>query len=296
MDYEEIYEGFYSKYYDKIEFLIKRFFIKRQNQKKSFLNSYNEVFHYLGSDFEKKLNIFKCEKLKKSHQIFYQRYAIYSSDELQGIFENEIKAEYDRIKLSELPVNYNYIKFIKEVALIEVGNEISRLLSNNLKLLEMFYKLNDFDGFEIRRHGNLALENYPIYKKLNSKIYQDIPCEFYIDTTENNSNALEQDSKDYTKEVWFLVGSLIATGEMEKLLQTYKSATKVAKYLKIEKSRPYITDSKYILKSNGLQNVERNTNIYNDPSKITKLYNYCIQNKIAMTSDFVEIFRKMESN
>ncbi len=30
--------------------------------------------------------------------------------------------------------------------------------------------------------------------------------------------------------------------------------------------------------------------------KITKLYNYCIQNKIAMTSDFVEIFRKMESN
>ncbi len=53
MGYEEIYEGFYSKYYDKIEFLIKRFFIKRQNQKKSFLNSYNEVFHYLGSDFEK---------------------------------------------------------------------------------------------------------------------------------------------------------------------------------------------------------------------------------------------------
>ncbi len=100
----------------------------------------------------------------------------------------------------------------------------------------MFYKLNDFDGFEIRRHGNLALENYPIYKKLNSKIYQDIPCEFYIDTTENNSNALEQDLKDYTKEVWFLVGSLIATGEMEKLLQTYKSATKVAKYLKIEKA------------------------------------------------------------
>lgn len=296
MDYEEIYEGFYSKYYDKIEHLIKRFFIKRQNQKKSFLNSYNEVFHYLGFDFEKKLNIFKCENLTKLHQIFYQRYTIYSSDELQGIFENEIKAEYDRIKLSELPENYNYIKFIKEVALIEVGNEISRLLSNNLKLLELFYKLNDFDGFEIRRHGNLALENYPIYKKLNSKIYQDIPCEFYIDSTENNSNKLEQDSKDYTKEVWFLVGSLIATGEMEKLLQTYKSATKVAKYLKIEKSRPYITDSKYILKSNGLQNVERNTNIYNDPSKITKLYNYCIQNKIAMTSDFVEIFRKMESN
>lgn len=261
------------------------------------MNSYNEVFHYLGFDFEKKLNIFKCEKLKKAHQIFYQRYAIYSSDELQGVFENEIKVEYDRIKLSELPLNYNYIKFIKEVALIEVGNEISRLLSNNFKLLEMFYKLNDFDGFEIRRHGNLALENYPIYKKLNSKIYQDIPCEFYIDSTENNPyNVLEQDSKDYTKEVWFLVGCLIATGEMEKLLQTYKSATKVAKYLKIEKSRPYITDSKYILKSNGLQNVERNTNIYNDPSKITKLYNYCIQNKIAMTSDFVEIFRKMESN
>lgn len=178
MDYEEIYVGFYSKYYTKIELLIKRFFIKRQNQKKAFLNPYNEVFHYLGYDFENKQNVFNNKELEKLYQIFSKRHSIYSSDEIQEIFGNEIKAEYDRIKLAELPTNYNYIKFIKEIALIEVGNEISRLLSNNSKLLEMFYKLNDFDEFEIRRHGNLALEDYPIYKKLHSKLYPETDTNF----------------------------------------------------------------------------------------------------------------------
>jgi hypothetical protein len=194
MDYEEIYEGFYSKYFTKIEFLIKRFFIKRQNQKKAFLNSYNEVFHYLGYDFVNKHSILRNKELEKLYQIFSKRHSIYSFDELQGIFENEIKAEYDRIELSELPANYNYIKFIKEIALIEVENEISRLLSNNSRLLEMFYKLKDFDEFEIRRYGNLALEDYPIYKRIVSKLYP----EQYSNFEENvNLNVYEAtDLKD----------------------------------------------------------------------------------------------------
>jgi hypothetical protein len=178
MDYEEIYEGFYSKYYTKIEFLIKRFFIKRQNQKKVFLNSYNEVFHYLGYDFVNKHGIFNNKELEKLYQVFTKRHSIYSFDEVQGIFENEIKAEYERIELSNFPAKHNYIKFVKEIALIEVGNEISRLLSNNSKLLEMFYKLYDFEEFEIRCHGNLALEDYPIYKKLHAKLYPETEINF----------------------------------------------------------------------------------------------------------------------
>jgi hypothetical protein len=178
MDYEEIYVGFYSKYYIKIELLIKRFFIKRQNQKKVFFNSYNEVFHYLGNDFVNKHSIFNNEELEKLYQIFSKRHSIYSSDEVQEIFENEIRVEYDKIKLSELPVNYNYIKFIKEIALVEVENEISRLLSTNSRLLEMFYKLNDFDEFEIRRNGNLAVEDFPIYRKLAAKLYPETDTSF----------------------------------------------------------------------------------------------------------------------
>ena len=194
MDYEEIYEGFYSKYYTKIEFLIKRFFIKRQYQKKSFLNSYNEVFNFLGYDFVKKHSIFYNKELEKLYQIFTKRHSIYSFDEVQGIFENEIKAEYERIELSNFPAKHNYIKFIKEIALIEVGNEISRLLSNNSKLLEMFYKLNDFEEFEIRCHGNLALEDYPIYKRIVGKLYPEKYSNFVENVNLNTNESIE--SKD----------------------------------------------------------------------------------------------------
>ena len=46
MDYENIYQDFYSKYYDKAEFLIKQFLIKRQSQNKIASNVINEVSHY----------------------------------------------------------------------------------------------------------------------------------------------------------------------------------------------------------------------------------------------------------
>ena len=101
-------------------------------------------------------------------------------------------------------------------------------------------------------------------------------------------------TKDFSKEIWFIVGCLIATGEMNILLQKHKSATQVAKLLKIEKSRPYISDSKFNLKTNGNQNVERNTNIYNDSGKIMKIYNYCTENNKSMTLEFIEIHSKIE--
>ena len=291
MNYENIYEGFYAKYYSKAEFLIKNFFVKRYSQKKTFGNSYNEVIHYLSIDFVKKHNLYKNENLENAYRIFCKRRSIYFKDEVQEIFENEIKIEFDKINASELPTNYTYLKFIKEIALIEALREISRLFSNNARLLAMVYELNEFDNFEIRVHGNLALEDYPNFKVLHSKLY---PANYTNTIGNTKDKEIDLDLKDYTKEVWFIVGCLIATGEMEILLQKHKSATQVAKILKIEKSRPYITDSKYNLKNNGFQNVERNTNIYNDYDKILKIYNYCSQNKKSMTDNFIEIYNKIE--
>jgi hypothetical protein len=155
----------------------------------------------------------------------------------------------------------------------------------------MVYELNEFDKFEIKVYGNLALEDYPSFKILHAKLY---PVNYSNTTGNTNDTKIDLDLKDYTKEMWFVVGSLIATGEMETLLQKHKSATQVAKILKIEKGRPYITDSKYNLKNNGVQNVERNTNIYNDYDKILKIYNYCTQNEKSMTDDFIKIYNKIE--
>jgi hypothetical protein len=171
MNCENIYEGFYAKYYSKAEFLIKNFFVKRHSQKKTFGNSYNEVIHYLSNDFVKKHNLYKNENLENAYRIFCKRHSIYFIDEVHEIFENEIKIEFDKINASELPANYTYLKFIKEIALIEALREVSRVFSNNARLLSMVYELKEFDKFEIRVHGNLALEDYPNFKILHSKLY-----------------------------------------------------------------------------------------------------------------------------
>jgi hypothetical protein len=289
MNYSDIYHAFYEKYYSKAELLIKNFLIKRLSQKRAFWSSYNEVNEYLSFDLLNNHNLYKNENLENAYQIFCKRHRIYFIDAEKEIFENDIKIVFDKVSASELPTNYTFHKFIKEVALIEALKEISRLYSNNSRLFEMVYKLNEFELFEIKVHGNLALEDSTNFKILHSKLYP-------INDTSiiGNYKEIKSDLKDYLKEMWFIVGCLIATGEMEILLQKHKSATQVAKILKIEKSRPYITDSKYNVKSNGLQNVERNTNIYNDFDKILKIYNYCTQNNKSMTINFIEIYNKME--
>ena len=92
MDYENIYEHFYSKYYTKAEFLIKRFLIKRKNQKKTFGITIYEVNYYFSNDIINNHNLYKvhtpnsnpCKNLNlyqghytgeprySSHATFYQ--------------------------------------------------------------------------------------------------------------------------------------------------------------------------------------------------------------------------------
>jgi hypothetical protein len=171
MNYEKTYSDFYTKYYDKAEFLMQRFFVKRQMQNQVFLNVLNEGNQFLYTYPTRKCTISKNESLKKLHVLFENRYRIYANNPVQQVLQHEIKTEFDQLNPLELPKNYSFIIFIKELALVEAVNEISRVLSNNARLLEMMYRLNQLGRFEIRIQENLALEEYPIYKKLRSQLY-----------------------------------------------------------------------------------------------------------------------------
>jgi hypothetical protein len=183
MNYESIYEGYYLKYYSKAEFLIKNFLVKRYSQKKAFGNSYNEVIHYLSNDFVKKYNLYANKNLEYAYRIFGKRHSIYFIDEVQEIFKNEIKIEFDKINTGDLPANYTYHQFIKEVALIEAVRQILRLFSNHERLHAMVYELNEFDKFEIKVYGNLALEDYPNFKILHAKLYPK-PLEIIVENVQ----------------------------------------------------------------------------------------------------------------
>ena len=181
MNYQKIYTDFYSRYYDKTEFLIQRFFVDRKSRNKTFEDAFNVAYHYLNIGFINKHNFNNNEILKQALRIFGNRGRRYEIDQIQEIFANEIKMEFDNIATSQLlPKDYNYIELIKDIAIIEAINEISRLLSNNSRLLEMMYKLNEFKDFEIREYKGIAIDDTPIFKKLHPKLYP----QQYTDTTE----------------------------------------------------------------------------------------------------------------
>lgn len=180
MNYQEIYADFYSKYCHKVEVLIKAFFIKRKSQKRTFNDTYNTVIMYLSNEVNKKHIFEKNQSLKELYLLFGKRYSFYEINEEQEIFENELKTAFNKIDLSSLPINYNYIKLIKDIAIVEAINEISRLLSNNNRLFDMMYKLNEFDDFEIKQYKGIALDDTPVFKELHQKLYPD----YYNDTTE----------------------------------------------------------------------------------------------------------------
>ena len=183
MDYEKIYQEFYSKYYNKAEILVKNLLIKSKSKDKNFGVPYKQVNNYLSDTLKKKYNLYENDKLTELYQIFDQRYREYEKDEIQKIFANEIEIAFSKIETLELPTNYTYFKLIKEIAIIEIINELHRLWSNNSRLIEMYYKLNNFDEFELREYRGVSIENYPVYKKLHQKLHP----EYYIPFEENKN-------------------------------------------------------------------------------------------------------------
>ena len=185
---------------------------------------------------------------------------------------------------------------LREVLILEgfTSEEIRKkerfiLMSNYMELVNMTEKYTLKS--QVQYLKNLIPVFITSHKKSKKELYRKMANKFSFYENES-SNSSESNLKDFTEEIWFKVGLLIATGEMETLLKTYKSARQVAIHLGIEKNRSYISDSKYSLKSNGLQKVERNTNIYSDSNKIAKIHDYCIENKIVMTDGFIEIHSK----
>lgn len=219
MNYEKQYQDFYSKYYDKTELLVKAFFIKRKNQKRTFTNSLNEVSNYLNSKIINKNYLYQNEELQKLYQLFCKRYTFYETDQIQEILASDIKFAFDKIKSTELSTNYTYKRLISDIATVEVASEISRLVSNNYRLLEMFYKLNEFDGFEIREHKNLDIDDLPIFIKLHSKLYPHHYNETTTQPVATNATGLGI-AVEVEKENWF--PSLFLNSEVYNCFMDYQ--------------------------------------------------------------------------
>jgi hypothetical protein len=211
MDYAKIYEDFYSKYYTKTEGLIKSYFIKCKSEKRPFGHAIYKIRIHLADTILKKQVILDYNALKSAHQIFVYRFSAYESDEIQSIFANEIKIAFNKISSADLPKDYNYIKFIKDVASLTIINEILRLLQNNSPLFDRFYNLNDYQKFEIKEYGDI-LERTAIYIEIDSRIY---PQYYLLDT-----ESLDQQKDDEVSVN--IAPSLFLNAEISKCFSDYQ--------------------------------------------------------------------------
>ena len=283
IDYEKIYVDFYSKYYTKAEVLIKFYLIKRKSQDKAFGKSHFLVSDYLRNALANNYNLHRNEKLKVVYELFGTRYSEYEVDHIQKIFANEIKIAFENIEVSQLPKNYSYSKFIKEIAIIEVVNEILRLMSNNSQLLDMFYKANVFDDFEIREHRGISLEHYPVYKKLHQILHPEYYEPF---NKEDNLELFVTENIDFKEKTSFKIALKFATGEAQELYEKHKVDKGHFKIICLklgfkETDRPYFSET-LPNTSNG------NKNLFKNLGLIKQVVKHCNSEQIAMCKDFLD--------
>jgi hypothetical protein len=129
MECGKIYDDCYSICCDKLELLAKDFFIENQKEGIIYRYAYKEFSEYLQNEFCDNIAFLKNEELGKLYSVFETREDIYDFDFNEKIFKNKIKPKFDKIDIEQLPKDYDFIKFIDEVAFIESKNEIVSILS-----------------------------------------------------------------------------------------------------------------------------------------------------------------------
>jgi hypothetical protein len=284
MDYAKIYEDFYSKYYNKTETLIKLYFIKCKNNKRPIGYVTSNIKNRLENKVLINLNLNKYDCLKNLHIIFQKRYALYEIDILQEVFTHEVKEDFDKIKKDELPLHYSYGQLIKDIAVFEIVNEILRLLQNNSQLLNMFYKANYFDEFEIRECSEFYLENYPLYKKL------DLILNPALDDKKTKMVSVEN-SKLEQKTI-FKVALKFATGEAQELYKNSKHLRGQFKIICLQlgfkgTDRPYFSET--FNQNNSDKNLFRNVDL------MQYVFKYCENENINVCQDFLLKIKQLDS-
>ena len=235
------------------------------------------------NEFCDNIAFLKNEELGKLYSVFETREDIYDFDFNEKIFKNKIKPKFDKIDIEQLPKDYDFIKFIDEVAFIESKNEIVSILSYHYYLFEKVYILERFDIFKIRVLGNLPIEENPYYKEFDVKLYSQ-------DKETKNLGLTGNEVKDYQDKIWFKTGVKLATGEAFDLYDKYKlnrgHFTKICLELGFKQSdRPYFSAT--------IQNNDSDKNTFANKDKLQKLYKHLTENNLNFGTKFLEKYDRI---
>ena len=167
MNYKEIYTDYYDQYYNKIESLIKSYFIKQKKSERTFGYGLQIVKKYIAETVKHKYDFEKDDPLIECYNFFVNRHRLYNStSSIDRILQNEIYDYFVENESCESRSNKSFNGLIKKIAINESVKEISRIIINDSTYLQLFYDWSDMLEFEIRDYAAIQIDTRPKYAKL----------------------------------------------------------------------------------------------------------------------------------
>jgi hypothetical protein len=170
MDYYKIYTEQYDNNYIVQKKIIENELIKFKEKSKGFTFAHDTISQSIYVKIEISI-ISKNSTLSDLLHHFKASRSNYSQEFTRLSLENETYDKYNLLDKGDLPADYSFELFTRDLALLMSATEINRLFSNHSNLFQMMYELNNFKNFEINHYDNIALEDTPLFKKLHKTLY-----------------------------------------------------------------------------------------------------------------------------
>lgn len=193
MEFNEIYNDFYNKTYLDTEQEIKKELIKAKSESRSFTSILNEI----NKKLEKHISVNEIiTNVKLSHldKIFQENLVEYSENNIALSLKKHVYPEFLKINVAELATNYSFKNFLYSLGSIKALKVVALVFSNNSKLFEMMFILNDFSGFEIKEY-HMILNYTPLFKELHNRLY---PQEESIAKAKKNQTSISDIDPKFT--------------------------------------------------------------------------------------------------
>lgn len=214
MDYLKIYNSNYNKAYRIGESLIKHKLIQFNKESLSYNRAFNLTLE-LFENFEGKYSI-KKETCLIELKLFYKNsLGNYSKNSIELTLKNEVKKKFSKLSLDNLNINYIFDSFVRELAITNAINELSRIFSNYSEMYKMMYNNDFFESFEIKDYHPIDFRDSKNYTDLLNKFYplekstENYSENFSVIYSDDNINDSENHTSYFNeKEKAFLLHSI----------------------------------------------------------------------------------------
>lgn len=227
MDYLKIYNSNYNKAYRIGESLVKHKLIQFNKESLSYNRAFNLTLE-LFTNHEEKYLIKKETRLIELKCFYKNSLGNYSKNCIELTLKNEVKKSFSKLSLLTININYTFNSFVRELAITNAINELSRIFSNYSEMYKIIYNNDSYELFEIKDYHPIDFRDSKNYTDLLNKFYplekstENYSENFSIIYSDDSIDDLENDIPNFNeKEKAFLIHSIY------KIIEESKTSAKL---------------------------------------------------------------------